>query len=71
MGVPRRRAVGIEHQDLPAPRRREIRTRTLHLDIAAAPGARLVTYTPTDAESRERIGWLLAHPELAAADHRH
>jgi transcriptional regulator with XRE-family HTH domain len=49
----------------------EIRTRTLPLDIAAAPGARLVTYTPTDEESRERIGWLLAHPERAAAGHRH
>ncbi|NKZ09255.1 helix-turn-helix transcriptional regulator [Actinomadura latina] len=49
----------------------EIRTRALQMDISAAPGARLVTYTPTDEESRGRIAWLLAHPEAAAADHRH
>ncbi|MER7547529.1 helix-turn-helix transcriptional regulator [Spirillospora sp. NPDC127506] len=49
----------------------EIRTRTMHLEVSAAPGARMVTYTPIDEESRERIDWLLAHPEAAAADHRH
>ncbi|MFA1550206.1 helix-turn-helix transcriptional regulator [Actinomadura chokoriensis] len=49
----------------------EIRTRTMNLDVSASPGARLITYTPTDEESRERIAWLLANPEAAAADHRH
>ncbi|GAA1804108.1 helix-turn-helix transcriptional regulator [Actinomadura chokoriensis] len=49
----------------------EIRTRTVHLDVTGTPGARLVTYMPTDEESRGRIAWLLAHPEQAALDHRH
>ncbi|WP_433479381.1 helix-turn-helix transcriptional regulator [Spirillospora sp. CA-142024] len=49
----------------------EIRTRTTSMDITASPDARLVAYTPTDEESRERIGWLLDHPEAAAPEHRH
>ncbi|WP_433232359.1 helix-turn-helix transcriptional regulator [Actinomadura formosensis] len=49
----------------------EIRTRTMSFDISASPGARLITCTPTDEESRERVAWLLAHPEAAATDHRH
>lgn len=49
----------------------EIGTRTTSMDITASPGARLVVYTPTDEESRERIGWLLAHPEAAVPDHAH
>ncbi|MER6814323.1 helix-turn-helix transcriptional regulator [Spirillospora sp. NPDC000708] len=49
----------------------EIRTRTTNLDIAGSAGARLTVYTPTDDESRERISWLLVHPELAAPAHRH
>ncbi|MCP9947475.1 helix-turn-helix transcriptional regulator [Actinomadura madurae] len=49
----------------------EIRTRTTSMDITASPGARLVVYTPTDDESRDRIGWLLANPEAAAPEHRH
>jgi transcriptional regulator with XRE-family HTH domain len=44
----------------------EIRTRTTSMDITASPDARLVVYTPTDEESRERIAWLLDHPEAAA-----
>jgi len=31
----------------------------------------MIVYTPTDVESRERIDWLLAHPEAAAPDHLH
>jgi transcriptional regulator with XRE-family HTH domain len=48
----------------------EMRTRTTSMDITASPDARLVVYTPTDEESRERIGWLLANPEAAAPEHR-
>ncbi|MGI5201740.1 helix-turn-helix transcriptional regulator [Spirillospora sp. CA-108201] len=49
----------------------EIRTRSTSMDITASPNARLVVYTPTDEESRERIGRLLADPAAAARDHRH
>ena len=49
----------------------EIRTRTTSMDITASPNARLVVYTPTDEESRDRIGRLLADPEIAEPDHRH
>ncbi|QXJ26229.1 helix-turn-helix domain-containing protein [Actinomadura graeca] len=48
-----------------------VRTRTTSLDLSAAPGSRMIVYAPTDAGSRERIGWLLAHPEAAAPDHVH
>jgi transcriptional regulator with XRE-family HTH domain len=65
--------VALAHSALKVFRHRavegEIRTRTTAMELSAAPGARLVAYTPTDEESRERIGWLLAHPE--AAEHRH
>ncbi|MUN37187.1 helix-turn-helix domain-containing protein [Actinomadura sp. NEAU-AAG5] len=49
----------------------EIRTRTTNLEITASPGVRVVVYVPTDEESRDRIGWLLANPEAAAPDHTH
>ncbi|WP_344281798.1 helix-turn-helix transcriptional regulator [Actinomadura napierensis] len=49
----------------------EIRTRATSMDITGSAGARLVVYTPTDEESRARVGWLLAHPEQAAPPHRH
>ncbi|GAA4226201.1 helix-turn-helix transcriptional regulator [Actinomadura meridiana] len=50
----------------------EIRTRTTNMDISASPDTRMVVYTPTDEESRERIGYLLANPEVGAAlVHRH
>ncbi|WP_141575994.1 helix-turn-helix transcriptional regulator [Actinomadura sp. WMMA1423] len=49
----------------------EIRTRTTSMDITASPNARLIVYTPTDEESRDRIAWLLDAPEAAAPDHRH
>ncbi|MFB4296821.1 helix-turn-helix transcriptional regulator [Actinomadura sp. NTSP31] len=48
-----------------------IRTRATSMDITGSAGARLVVYTPTDEESRARVGWLLAHPEQAAPPHRH
>ncbi|TYC16479.1 helix-turn-helix domain-containing protein [Actinomadura syzygii] len=48
-----------------------IRTRTTNMEITASPDARLVVYTPTDEESRERIGWLIANPDAAAVDHSH
>ncbi|TDD74747.1 helix-turn-helix transcriptional regulator [Actinomadura rubrisoli] len=49
----------------------EMRTRTTSMDIAGSPGARLIVYTPTDEESRERIGRLLDNPGAAPTDHTH
>lgn len=40
-------------------------------DLAANPDLRMVVYTPTDAQSRDRIDWLLAHPDAPPAGHSH
>ncbi|MFD0691098.1 helix-turn-helix transcriptional regulator [Actinomadura fibrosa] len=48
-----------------------IRTRTTHMDITASPGTRLIVYTPTDDESRERIARLMEDPGAAVPDHTH
>ena len=40
-------------------------------DLSAAPETHMMVYTPTDKESRKRVGWLLAHPDAPPADHRH
>jgi transcriptional regulator with XRE-family HTH domain len=49
----------------------EIRMTTTSLHVVAAPDARIVVYTPRDAESRERVAWLRAHPEAMASGHNH
>jgi transcriptional regulator with XRE-family HTH domain len=38
-------------------------------DLAANPDLRMVVYTPADTESRNRVDWLLAHPDTPPADH--
>ncbi|WP_245667979.1 helix-turn-helix transcriptional regulator [Actinomadura macra] len=48
-----------------------VRTRTTSMELSGAPGARMIVYTLTDDESRDRIDWLLANPEAAAPDHVH
>ncbi|MFG2001856.1 helix-turn-helix transcriptional regulator [Spirillospora sp. NPDC048911] len=40
-------------------------------DVSGSPENRLVVYTPSDDESRERLGWLLANPEAAEAARCH
>jgi transcriptional regulator with XRE-family HTH domain len=40
-------------------------------DLSATPEARMVVYTPADAESAKRVDWLLAHPEAPVTDHQH
>lgn len=49
----------------------EIRTRTTGMDITGSPEARLIVYTPTDGESRERVARLLADPDAATVPHTH
>ena len=40
-------------------------------DLAAAPENRMLVYAPADQTSRERLDWLLAHPDAPQADHEH
>jgi transcriptional regulator with XRE-family HTH domain len=40
-------------------------------DLAANPELRMTVYTPVDADSRQRVEWLLAHPDAPPADHVH
>jgi transcriptional regulator with XRE-family HTH domain len=39
--------------------------------IADSPETSMVVYTPEDAETREGIAWLLAHPGASPVDHTH
>ncbi|MFC6580671.1 helix-turn-helix transcriptional regulator [Planomonospora parontospora] len=48
-----------------------IRTVSTSLALSSPPEARMVVYTPLDEESRERIAWLRAHPDVPAVDHTH
>ncbi|MEU7884006.1 helix-turn-helix transcriptional regulator [Microbispora bryophytorum] len=41
-----------------------IRLTSTSMALAAPPEARVVVYTPMDDESRQRIDWLAAHPEV-------
>ncbi|MEU7881770.1 helix-turn-helix transcriptional regulator [Microbispora bryophytorum] len=41
-----------------------IRLTSTSMALAAPPEARVVVYTPMDDESRQRIEWLAAHPEV-------
>ncbi|WP_192764487.1 helix-turn-helix transcriptional regulator [Actinomadura algeriensis] len=50
----------------------DIRTQTTNLDVTAAPGSRMIVYTPLGARDRDRIARLLDDPAAAAlAVHRH
>ncbi|GAA3134881.1 helix-turn-helix transcriptional regulator [Planomonospora alba] len=48
-----------------------IRTVSTSMALPSPPEARMVVYTPVGDDSRERVAWLLAHPEVPAADHVH
>jgi transcriptional regulator with XRE-family HTH domain len=48
-----------------------ITTRSTNLDITTSPGTRMIVYTPVDQVSRDRIDWLLAHPDARVTDHVH
>ena len=49
----------------------EIRMTTTSLYVVAAPETRIVVYTPQDEETRERIAWLRANPNVSYTDHTH
>jgi hypothetical protein len=42
-----------------------IRLTSTSMALAAPPETRVVVYTPMDEQSRQRIDWLAAHPEVA------
>ncbi|MHA6764347.1 helix-turn-helix transcriptional regulator [Streptacidiphilus sp. PAMC 29251] len=42
-----------------------------HFDIISAPDLRMQVYSPADEVSRERLRWLLDHPDAPYWDHRH
>jgi transcriptional regulator with XRE-family HTH domain len=49
----------------------EIRMTTTSLYVVQAPETRIVVYTPQDDETRDRIAWLRANPEVSYTDHVH
>ncbi|MFC7386917.1 helix-turn-helix transcriptional regulator [Sphaerisporangium rhizosphaerae] len=48
-----------------------VRMASTSLTLATPPETRVVVYTPMDDESRGRIEWLRAHPDVPAGDHTH
>jgi transcriptional regulator with XRE-family HTH domain len=48
-----------------------VRTTSTSMALASPPETRMVVYTPMDDESRERIAWLVDHPDAPATDHQH
>lgn len=40
-------------------------------DLTATHEARMMVYPPADQRSRERLDWLLAHPDAPITDHQH
>jgi transcriptional regulator with XRE-family HTH domain len=47
----------------------EIRLATTSLALTGSPQLRVLAYTPTDDESRDRLAWLAAHPDAPPCDH--
>jgi transcriptional regulator with XRE-family HTH domain len=48
-----------------------VRLSSTSLGLSSPPETRIVIYTPMDDETRDRVSWLLAHPEAPAIDHTH
>jgi transcriptional regulator with XRE-family HTH domain len=49
----------------------EVRMSVVSFAVLATPETRMAVYTPADAESRERLDWLIEHPEAPAVDPAH
>jgi transcriptional regulator with XRE-family HTH domain len=49
----------------------EVRTTVTNLQALGMPESRVVIYTPDDAESSERIAWLMAHPGWSPVERDH
>ena len=49
----------------------EVSFSVVNFGVTGLPEARMAVYTPVDGPSRERMDWLLAHPDAAPVDHVH
>lgn len=49
----------------------EVRMMTTNLYVRAVPDVRIVVFTPSDDESRQRVAWLRANPDTPGFDHVH
>jgi MmyB-like transcription regulator ligand binding domain len=66
VAVPTTRVKGFRHAAVG-----ELRFSVVSFAVVATPETRMAVYTPADAESRERLDRLIAHPEAPAVDHTH
>ena len=48
-----------------------VRMSVINFAVTATPETGIAVYTPVDAESRERVQWLIDHPGAPAVDHVH
>jgi transcriptional regulator with XRE-family HTH domain len=49
----------------------EVRMSVVNFAVLATPETRMAVYTPVDTESRERLDWLIEHPDAPAVDPAH
>jgi transcriptional regulator with XRE-family HTH domain len=49
----------------------EVRVSVVNFAVVATPETRMAVYTTVDQESRERLDWLIEHPDAPAVDHAH
>lgn len=49
----------------------EVRLSVVSFGVLATPETRMAVYTTADGESRERLDWLIVHPEAPAVDPAH
>jgi transcriptional regulator with XRE-family HTH domain len=49
----------------------EVRLSVVSFAVVATPETRMAVYTTVDQESRERLDWLIEHPDAPAVDHAH
>jgi transcriptional regulator with XRE-family HTH domain len=49
----------------------EVSFAVTNFEVVSTPEARMAVYTPVDGPSRERMDWLIAHPDAAPVDHTH
>ena len=49
----------------------EVRVSVVNFAVVATPETRMAVYTTVDQESRERLDWLIEHPDAPAVDPAH
>jgi transcriptional regulator with XRE-family HTH domain len=66
VGVPTTRVKVFRHAAVG-----EVRLSVVSFAVVATPETRMAVYTPVDQESRERLDWLVEHPDAPAVDPAH